>query len=223
MRRNTFVWKLTITSLLLLGVAISQSSKGTRTISVNGHIGDAMVYNIDGKMFVSLESLVRVGNGSMSFQGDQITLSFPNADSQAQTQNNSGLSPDFMRSSIQTLAVLKDWTNVLAYGLQHGVPGDGSRMVVFHDKAAEALRLANVSASTDQDHSAYQLLSSEFNNVSHWSDQMVKARRNMDTGQYSMTQNALSQDSAYQKISTCMQFLNTMLPSGQFQDNYSCH
>ena len=226
MRRKTVVWKLALVLLLLLGVAISQSSKSTRTISINGHTGDAMVYEVDGKTFVHLESLVRIGNGSMAFQGDQIILTFPNADNPppAPVQNvPAGLSPGFMRSSVQTVAILKDWSDLLAYGLQRGIPGDGSRMVIFHEKAAESLRLAKVSASTDQDLSAYQLLANEFNHVSNWSDKMVKARKNMDTGQYSMGPNALSQDSAYQTIEGCMKFLNTMLPSGQFQDDYSCH
>lgn len=228
MRRNGLVWKFAIVLLLLVGVAISQSSKGTRTLSINGHTGDAMVYNIDGKLFVSLENLTRVGNGSMSFQGDHIILTFPNAENPspqpapAQT-SPSGTSPDFMRASVQTLTVLQQWTNVLAYAVQRGVPGDGSRLVIFHNKASEALRLANVAVSNDQDRSAFQLLSTEFDHVNNWSDKLVKQRRNMDTGQYSMTQNALSQDSAYQKINNCMVFLNTMIPSGQFQDDYSCH
>jgi len=227
MRRKTIVWKLAIVLLLLLGVAISQSSKGTRSISINGHTGDAMVYDIDGKLFVSLESLARVGNGSMSFQGDRIVLTFPSADNPpphpAVQSSPTGMSPDFMRASVQTLAVLQDWTNVLAYAVQRGVPGDGSRLVIFHDKASEALRLANVAAATDQDRSAFQLLSTEFDHVSNWSNKLVKERRNMNTGQYSMTENALSQDSAYRKINGCMIFLNTMIPSGQFQDDYSCH
>ena len=226
--RRDYVWKLAIILLLLLGVAISQSSKGTRTISINGHTGDAMVYDIDGKLFVSLESLARVGNGTMSFQGTQIVLTFktaeipPTSPAAAQTAP-SGLTPNFMNSAVQTLAVLKDWTNVLAYAAQHGTPGDGSRIVIFHDKASESLRLANVAVSSDQDRSAFQLLSTEFDHVSNWSDKLVKERRNMDTGKYSMTENALSQDNAYQKINNCMKFLNTMLPSGQFQDDYSCH
>lgn len=225
MRSNLKIGKLVIALLLLLGVAISQSSKGTRTISVNGRSGAAVVYDIDGKLFVSLESLVRVGNGSMSFQGDKIILTFPTQENAGSVNPPAptGLSPDFMRSSVRTVSVLKDWTNVLAYGIQHGIPGDGSRMVIFHDKAAEALRLANVSVATDQDRSAFQLVSNEFDAVSNWSDKLVKARKNMDTGQYSMTQNALSQDSTYQQIGNCMSFLNSMLPSGQFQDNNSCH
>ena len=225
MRRNANLWKLAIVMLLLLGVALSQASKGTRTIAINGHSGDAMVYDIDGKLFVSLESLARVGNGSMSFQGDRIVLTFPPADNPppAAAQAPQGLSPDFMQASVQTVAALKDWTSIIAYALQHGTPGDGSRIFVLHDKAAQALHLANAAVSTDQDNSAFQLLSNQFDNVNHWSDKMVKARKNMDTGNYSMTQNALSQDSTYQKISNCTKFLNTMLPSGQFQDDYSCH
>ena len=228
MRTTAAWWKFALALLTLPGVAASQSSHKTRSLVINGHSGDAIIYQIDGKSFVDLETLVRIGNGSISFSGDQVVLSLPAADSAVGTAvasraDTPGLSSDFMRDSVQTLAVIKDWTNTLAYAAQHGVPGDGSRVVLFHDRGAEALRLATVSATSDSDHSALQLLTDHFNNVSAWSDKLVRERRSMDTGKYSMSQNALSGDENYQKISKCTKFLGTMLPSGQFQDEYSCH
>lgn len=228
MRTTAAWWKFALALLTLPGVAASQSNHKTRSLVINGHTGDAIIYQIDGKSFVDLETLVRIGNGSISFSGDQVVLSLPAADSGAVTTeapraNNPGLSTDFMRASVQTLAVIKDWTNTLVYAAQHGVPGDGSRVVVFHDRGAEALRLATVSATSDADQSALQLLTNHFNNVSAWSDKLVGERRSMDTGKYSMSQNALSSDETYQRISKCAKFLGTMLPSGHFQDEYSCH
>ena len=44
----------------------------------------------------------------------------------------------------------------------------------------------------------------------------------MATGNYSMSQDPLKNDSQYQKIVTCSDFLNTMIPSGTFSDDRSC-
>jgi hypothetical protein len=128
-----------------------------------------------------------------------------------------------MIASVKTLAILKDWTNTLSYGVQRGVPGDGSRLVVFHDRAGEALRLTTVATSSASDQDALRLLTNQFNTLSAWSDKLVGERRNMDTGKYSVSADALKNDDTYQKITACTRFLNTMLPSGTYQDDYSCH
>jgi hypothetical protein len=128
-----------------------------------------------------------------------------------------------MTASVKTLAILKDWTNTLSYAVQRGVPGDGSRLVVFHDRAGEALRLTTVAASSGSDQDALRLLTNQFNTLSAWSDKLVGERRNMDTGKYSISADALKNDDTYQKITACTGFLNKMLPSGTYQDDYSCH
>lgn len=222
-------WRFAFAFLILLGVAVSQSSHKTRTLVINGHRGDAIIYQIDGKSFVDLETLVRVANGSMSFQNEQIVLTLPTASEGTPSAPDNlhaaspGLSPDFMREAVQTLATMKDWTNTLAYAASKGVPGDGSRLVVFHDRAGEALRLSKVAASSSADQSALLLLTNEFNSVSTWNDKLIHERKSMDTGKYSMSENALSTDQNYQKIIACGKFLGIMIPSGQFQDDYSCH
>jgi hypothetical protein len=221
-------WTLACAMLILSGIAVSQTGHKTQTLFINGHSGEAIIYQIDGKSYVDMESLVRIANGSISYKGDQIILSFPGADAASSghdtgTSSSPGLSADFMRNAVQTLAVLKDWTSTLTYAIQRGVPGDGSRLVVFHNRAAEALRLTQVAASSNADQDAFQLLTNHFNTVNAWSDRLVAERKSMDTGKYSISPDALKNDEAYKKISACTQFLGSMLPSAAFHDNYSCH
>ncbi len=228
MRVDSKWWRVVFALCLLSGAALSQGISKTRSLVINGHTGDAVIYEIDGKSFVELESLIRIANGSMSFKGNQILLSFPNADSSVAPADTSraaaaGLSNDFMRDSVQCLTVLKEWSSILAYAAQHGTPGDGSRIAIVQDRATQALRLSKVDASTDSDQSALQLLTNQFNMVKTWSDKLIGERKNMDTGKYSMTEDGIKQDPTYQKITACGKFLGTMLPSGQFQDDYSCH
>lgn len=228
MDRNRLWWTFPCALLILLGVAASQSSHTSRSLSINGHTGNVTIYQIDGRSYVDLESLVRTGNGSMSFKGDQILLTFPGPDgdsiaAHAQGSADGNLTAQFMTASVKTLAILKDWTNTLAYVIQRGVPGDGSRLVAFHDRGSEALHLATVAASSASDHDALQLLTNQFNTVSAWSDKLAGERKNMDTGKYSISADALKNDDTYQKITACTRFLNKMLPSGSYQDDYACH
>lgn len=223
-------WKFAFALFFFAGIAAAQPDHKSQTISVNGRAGEAMIYQIDGKAYVDLESLVRIAHGSMSFQGQRIVLQLPGSESDANAHASSShepssakMSQEFMRSSAQTLTVLKNWTTTLAHGIQNGVPGDGSRMVVFHDRAADALRLATIDATSNADQDALRLLTNHFNSVNAWSDKLISERKRMDTAKYSITPDALKNDESYQKISACSKFLSTMLPNGVFHDNYACH
>lgn len=83
--------------------------------------------------------------------------------------------------------------------------------------------MASIAATTEADRQALQLLTNEFESVKQWSNKLVEARNSMDTAKYAMSSNALQNDPLSQKIVTCGRFLATMLASGQFQDDPSCH
>jgi hypothetical protein len=229
MRRNLNSYAL-ISILALTALAQAQTGEHQRNVVINGHSGQIIVYQIDGRSFVDLESLARIANGSLSFQQNQIVLTIPSSapgsappTSMASQAASTEMSPEFMKAALQTLSVTKSWTDSLAYAAQHGVPGDGSRLVTFHNRASEALRITQVDATSQSDQNALQLLTNHVNAVQSWNDTLVAQRRSMNTGQYSMTPNAMQNDPTYQKISACAKFLTTMLPSGQFQDDGSCH
>jgi len=213
-------------SFILTGMAAAQTHYQQKTVVINGHSGDAMVYTIDGKSYVDLESLARISHGSLSFSGGRITLTVPDggeAQAHPADHDKPGLSDGFVRAALQDVATIKEWTNTIAYAVQRGVPGDGSRLVAFHDRAADQLRLARVAAVNESDQSALRLLTNHFNLMSGWNDKLVGERKRMDTGKYSIDPNALANDETYQKITGCSKFLNSMLPSGHFQDDRSCN
>jgi hypothetical protein len=225
MENRLLWWAVPCTLLILFGAAVSQTGHSTRSLSINGHVGEVIVYQIDGKSYVDLESLVHIANGSMSSNGNQITLTFPppgSAPIEPSSAADNTLSAQFMTSSVQTLAVIKEWTNALSYAAQRGVPGDGSRVIVFHDRAVQALHLAQVAASSDSDRDALQLLTNHFQTVSAWSDKLIGERKRMDTGKYSVSEDALKKDETYQKIAACSKFLSSMLPNGVFHNDSSC-
>jgi hypothetical protein len=226
MRSDHRYLSLVAIAILMTGVASAQSKYTQKTLVINGHSGDAMVYQIDGKSYVDLESIVRIANGSLGFNGDRIVLTVPGGDaaqSRPADHAAAGLSDDFVRAALQDVATIKEWSNTLAYAIQRGVPGDGSRLVAFHDRAADQLRLAKVAAANDSDQNALRLLTNHFNLMTSWNDKLVGERKRMDTGKYSIDANALANDETYQKITGCSKFLNVMLPSGQFHDDRSCN
>jgi len=196
-----------------------------------------MIFEIDGRSFIDLNALAQITNATLSFRGDEISLTIhfsevdsPTSDISSRQHVQQGtelganaLSSNFMTAAIQDLALIKDWGTTLAFAVTKGVPGDGSRLVVPRDKAAEGLRLAKVAVSTEGDRNAMQLLSNHFDNVKTWHEHLVTARKSMSTANYSMSEDALNHDPAFQKLATCSEFLGTMLPNGTFSDNPACH
>ena len=226
-KRSTRWWILLAVVAFSSG-AFAQASQQRRTLVVNGQSGDATIVQINGRSYIDLETLARIVNGSLSFQGTRIVLTIPSsaADTTATVSADrqaadSGLSNDFMRAAIQDLATIKEWYSTLAYAIQRGVPGDGSRVFIYRDKAAQNLKLATVAASSDPDQSALQLLTTHFNNVQRWSNTLVESRKSLGTANYSMSPNALNDDPLYQTITRCSQFLGTMLAGGKFEDDGS--
>jgi len=219
---------LNLATLTLMPVAIAaQNAFQQQTLVINGHSGTAMVYRIDGKYYVDLEAIAKIAQGSIGVSGDQIVLTLSGDRSADVHASNPAAAPamstDFMKASLQTLTILKDWSDSLAYAIQRGVPGDGSRLIVFHDRAADQLRLAKVAASNQSDLNALRLLTNHFNAVSAWSDKLVAERKSMNTAKYSIAADSLANDESYQKITGCATFLRTMLPGGQFEDNNVCN
>lgn len=232
---NRLFW-LSAAILSLSTATFSQTELVKRNLVVNGHQGQITIYRVDGHPFVDLESLVRLANGSVSFQGETIILNFNEAGQANSTQppvpapspetsqrSSTELSPQFMNAAVQQMGILKQWRDTMAYGITRGIPGGGTRMTTFQNKATEQLQLVKVSATTEADQSAYALVARDFNNVNDWYKHLVQGRQNMSTGNYSMSSDALSNDPQYQRIVACSNFLSKMIPSGAFSDDGSCH
>ena len=226
MHRTSRGWWINAAILVFSAAALAQANQQKRTLVVNGQSGDATIVQINGRSYIDLETLARIANGSLSFQGARIVLTIPfsSADVPAMVPAekpaaNPGMSNDFMKAAIQDLATIKEWYSSLAYAIQRGVPGDGSRVFIYRDKAAQGLRWATVVASNDPDQNALQLLTTHFNNVQKWSNALVESRKSLGTANYSMSPNALNDDPLYQTITRCSQFLGTMLAGGKFEDD----
>jgi hypothetical protein len=211
------------------GMAVAQARPQQKTLVLNGRSGEASVIQIDNRLFVELEGLARIGNGSVSFQGNAITLTLPpsvSASHQAEAEPvpaHSGLSQEFMKAGIETIAQMREWASTLAYAIQNGYGVTEGWVANYREQAANSLRLATAAASTDSDRSALQLISNEFDAVREWSNKLVEAKKSMNVGKYAVSPDALRDEPLSQKIIACGHFLAPMLASGSFHDDASCH
>jgi hypothetical protein len=217
-------------------LALSQAAQQNRILIVNGQLGQVTVVQMNGRSYVDLETLARVANGSLSFSGNQITLTLPTSanappaapasisatsatsPTSAPAPANPGFSKAFLKAGIEAMSLVREWHSALANAIQNGFPLAESWLSGYRIQAQAGLRLASVAASTDSDQSAAQLLNSEFENMKTLSSNYVAARQSLDY----IAPDALANDALNQKIVNCGHSLAAMAASGQFVDDGSC-
>jgi hypothetical protein len=224
-----------VLTTVLSGVALGQSKQQPRNVIVNGQSGKAEIIDQNGRFFVDVMDLANIGNGSVSFSGPAIILKFPAVASGVTTAgtaepasaerptNSSALSQEFMKAGIEEIARLREWATTLASAIRGGYGVTDEWVNGYRDQASQSLQLADAAASTDGDRNASQLLHRAFDLVQQWSDQLLAAKKSMDTAKYTTSPNSLRDDPLSQKLITCGHFVTQMLGSGTFQDSASCY
>jgi len=163
---------------------LSQTVQENLTLIVSGQPGQAPVIQINSRPYVDVEALTRLTNGSLSFKGNQITLTLPTsaaniptATSPASETANSAFSKDFLKAGIETMAVIREWRSALLSAIQNGYPVTDDSVADYRAQAAKNLRLVYVAVSTDSDRNAYQLLSNELDKMQKFSNNIVAANQ----------------------------------------------
>lgn len=230
--RLTHRWVSSKLLVLLVtpALAVGQGQQQSTTLSVNGKSGQVPVIQTSGRTYVDVEALARLANGSISFSDNGIALTIPSSHSNAPAaaeappaSDDPSLSRGFMKAGIEEIALLREWGAAVAYAIQNGYPIQAAWAANYQQKAAQGASMAEVAATTGGDKNALQLLTNEYHGVRDWSNRLVDASKNMNTAKYSMSPGALREDPQSQKLISCWQFLSSMLSSGSFQDDDSCH
>jgi hypothetical protein len=158
-------------------------------------------------------------NGSISFAGNQITLTL-SASAQATTPPvNPGFSKAFVRAAIEQMSTIREWRSVMGDIIQHSYPFSAVSFTGYSAEAAKNLSLASLAASTPSDRSAFQLLSNELDNMQTLTNTVLQNQQSMTY----MPPNYLDNNSLNQKIVSCAHSLASMAASNQFVDDGSCH
>jgi len=228
MREKLFVAALiSVIVLTGAGIGISQSVQQSGTLVVPGRSGEAPVIQAGGRSYVDVESLARLTNGSLSFNGNQVTLTLPgSAGAKTKGQHGrqaaappQGFSKGFLRAGIEAMAEIREWRSALESAVQYGFPPGDTWINGYSGAAATGISLASAAASTDDDRQGFQLLNNVYNTMQQLSNQMLQRRKDMNY----IAPDALQKDPLDQKILACARALQAMAASNQFQDNGACH
>ena len=225
-KRSWRGWLILLVLLSVPGLSRAQAVQQSRTLIVNGQSGAVKIMEIDGRSYVDLESLARIANGTLGFRGNQITLTLPSSAVGTETATapsrlpvDSGFSKEFLRASIEEMAVIREWRSALVNSIENNYPIHEDWVERYRRQAATSLGLASVAASTDSDRSAAQLLTKVFDNMSALSVQLLAERKSMQR----VSPQNLKDNPLNQKILNCARSLASMAVGGQFVDDASCH
>ncbi len=212
-------WLTLVVLLILSGPAFSQAGQQNGTLTVSGHTGQASVTQFNGHPYVAIDALARLMNGSLGYQGDDITLTLPGGASTAASQSASRtLSRDFLNAGIETMSDIREWRSSLLVAVDNGAIVTDAWMSDFQAPAAKNLRLASAAATTDGDRNVLQLLNKEFGHMQQLGNKVLAARK---TRSY-MTSDMLKRDPLDESLLKCAHALGEMAANGEFQDNGSC-
>ena len=140
----------------------------------------------------------------------------------APVQPAPGLSRAFATSAIAALADLREWRGAISAMITHGLAVSDGWAQGYRDAAQADLGKAEVAARTDDDRNALALLQNEAGNLTSWWNGVLSARQALN-GATTIDPDALKNDTSLAKIHACSQFLTSMLVSGAFSDDASCH
>jgi len=218
------------TLMMLVVIASAQAQNQTEELSIQGCPGRANVVRFQKGVFVDVQELARITNGSLGFENGRIILTQPRCDASAPAVDDASkasFSRGFMRAAIEAMASIREWGGMLMITVQNGYPvGNnmaGNTIMAHQNRAADSVALASAAASTESDNRGLELLRNEFNNAQAWSDRFIEARSSLSAANLTNSEGALNDDEEAQKIVHCGQFLARMFAGGTFQDDAACH
>jgi len=146
---------IVVALLILVAMAQAQTQHQREALSVQGYPGEATVVQLQGRAFVDVQDLVRITNGSLSFERDRIILTLPRGDASepaGEAAVKSSFSRPFMRAAIEAMASMREWGGMLVVIVQNGYPVAtgmaGNTIAAYQARAAESIALASTAAST---------------------------------------------------------------------------
>jgi hypothetical protein len=175
---------------------------------------------------VELEALARLTNGSISFHGNQVTLTLsaaaPNPPApapKAEQPAKRGYSRDFLKATIDAMGAIGDWRTAIVNAVQHTYPVTEDLVGGFRRTADSKLSLVSAAAATDADRECVALVSNEFANMQKLSDQYLATQKNMTY----VSPDSVGTDPLDQQVLNCARSLSSLPAGGEFQDVAACH
>jgi hypothetical protein len=233
MKKNLKAILLSGIVLSLAGVILAQAAN--KTLVVNGTSAGAAVREIDGHTYIEIEALARVTNGVVTIEPTRVLLSIPSAATSATAGTAAvvtttapavrpavGLSVEFKRAAISELSEMREWRGAVGAMITYGLAAGSATAQDYHAICEAGLSQATVVATTNEDLNAVQLLKGEFDTLAAWAAQVAADRKALN-GSRTIDPNSMANDPVLTKITACGRFLNSMIVSGAYADDASCH
>jgi hypothetical protein len=218
-----------ILTLVFAAILLAQAVQQKGTLIVKGFPGQAPLVQVRGKSYVELESLARMTNGSLSFHGNQVTLTLngpvpaPPAEAVHPVEEppkvTPKLSPDLLRAGVDAMATAGDWRQALANAVQYNTPLSDDFANGYRRNIENQLVLASSAGVSDDDRNMIQLLRNAVTKMQTLSDKYMALRRSLTY----IAPDALEDDPLNQQVLNCAQGLRAMASSATFQDVAACH
>ena len=199
----------------------AQTPQKASTFTIAGHAGEAQILQINGKSYVEIESLARLTQGNLSFKANHTILTLRPSDSEAETpapRVKAGFSRAFTQAGIEEMSVIREWRIAIVNAVQNNTPVSEDWVSAQHRLAEKNLSLASAAASTDDDHSAYPLLSAEFGNMQKLSEGYLAMRKRVTF----ISPDEFHSTPLEEQILSCAQGFVSMTESHEFQDQAAC-
>ncbi|HEX3377249.1 MAG TPA: hypothetical protein VHS29_10340 [Candidatus Acidoferrales bacterium] len=235
-KRNAILYAFLFTIIFVFAGILFAQTKPNRALIVNGKQQGSVV-QMNGHAYIDVETVAQLMNGSLTLEPNRVVLSFPEAqpaeaqapapapESQQPSQQpvpSGALTRNFASMAIAELAEMREWRGAVGTILTYGVPVVGTWPQDYQNRVQYNLDQVSIAASTPGDGDAMQLLQNEFSNLSRWANDVVSARQSLNATN-SVRPDALQSDPNLAKIANCSRFLSSMLVSGTFADEQSCH
>jgi hypothetical protein len=236
--KSSITRRLAALLLLLPAFVFSQSSGHKQTLIINGQWTEVPLIHLNGHAYVGLEALANALKGWLSSSGKMMALSLPTASANSApattvptsspvsappsgetASSNPAFSRGFLNAGIEQMSTLREWHTALETAIRNGIPLSTDLLAPYRAQATTNLHLASVAAITTSDHSAYQLLNAEFQNMAKLSDKYLKLRASLTY----IAPDALQSDELNKRIIDCGHSLRAMAAAGRFSDDGSCH
>jgi hypothetical protein len=206
--------------LIFVAGVLSLAAQQINSLIIAGQPGSAEVIQRDGHNYVDVEGLANLTQSSISFNGNQIVMALPGANTDPPTSvaPTAGFSKDFVTAGIEAMSQIREWRAALKSAIERNYPLTGGWLSNFRAQAQQALQLAALAVNTASDKSAFPFLTNEFNNMSTLSDKYFQ----MSAAMTYINPSSLNSDPLNQKITTCAHSLASMATANQFIDDGTC-
>ena len=211
----------TVAALALITPLIAISKGEIKNLVIAGYQGSVPVKQIEGKDYVEIQALARLANGSVSFDGEQITLALPPPVTEAaitEGENSNGFSKEFLHAWIEELAAIREWHGALEAAVRSQTPLWQVWLGSYQSRAKTNLQFVQVAAVTNADRSAAQLVANEYQKMKQLNDEYAAQAASVSY----IEPDSLADDPLNRTVTVCGQALESMAASGQFLDNGSC-